>query len=456
MDEKKLLEIFGAAYTHLNGKNIYEVRNLARAFGVNAPTAERKHALILRIIGVASGVSDPEQRSHRGARVKASDASNESIAQLQKIIDECKRKLPYDFQAVEPQKSSFHDSVQEERRYGYKDEACTGIVENFGKGLWRICPQNDDTCASYPLIDEKLIREFNLREGDMVSGYVVQAQGEPPRIVQIAAIENRPPVFVERRRFEDIAAEYPTERYDLSRSENAVLRAADILCPVGKGQRVLVVAPSGTGKTVFLQEFGKAVCERAQVLCLLLGQRPEESGEYRAAVTEGLVFSEAFDSSYADRVRAARLASERAKRLAEAGKDAVLLVDSLQAYMQAAEKLSGDRDAAVLEGKKLFALARKLCGGGSLTVIATLPDAESGAERYGRGEFESAANAVFCFGREGAEKGIIPAFDFTRSYTKRCDCLLGEREKELGRRLREAAELSGTAGVLAAAEKNKE
>ncbi len=455
MEEKQLLEIFGAAYSHLNGKNIYEVRNLARAFGVNAPTSERKHALILRIIGVASGMSDPEQRSHRGARVKASDASGESIAQLQAIIDDCKRNLPYDYHAVEPGKSSFHDSAEAPRRHSYADEACSGIVENFGAGLWRLCPQNDDTYQDFPVIEEKLIKEFNIREGDMVSGYVVQPQGEKPQLVQIAAIENRPPVFVERRRFEELAAEYPNERFDLSKSENPALRAADILCPVGKGQRVLLLAASGTGKTVFLQEFGKSVADKAQVIYLLLGQRPEENGEFRAAVPGSYVFSEAFDSTFAKRMRAARLAAERAKRLAEAGKDVVLLVDSLSAYVQAAEKQSGDRESGLLAGKKLFALARKISAGGSLTVIATYPDAECGTAPA-KDEFESAANAVFCFSRKTAAEGIIPAFDFSRSFTKRSEQYTQEYDQEFVRRLRSAAEETGTAGVLSLIEKNEE
>lgn len=454
MEEKQLLEIFGAAYSHLNGKNIYEVRNLARAFGVNAPTAERKHALILRIIGAASGMSDPEQRSHRGARVKASDASGESIAQLQSIIDECKRKMPYDYRAVEPGKSSFHDSAESSRTYGYKDEAYTGIAENCGKGYWRLCLQNEDTYMDFPEIDEKLIKDFNIREGDMISGYVAQAQGERPRLMQIAAIEGRAPVFVERRRFEELAAEYPCERYDLSGSENAVFRAADILCPVGKGQRVLVLAPSGTGKTAFLQEFGKSVAKKAHVICLLLGQRPEENGEYKAAVAGSCVFSEAFDSTFERRVRAALLAAERAKRLAEAGQDVVLLVDSLRAYVQASEKLSGDRESGLLNGKRLFALARKLSGGGSLTVIATYPDEETAETE--KGEFESAANAVFSFRRETAAEGIIPAFDFSRSFTKRSEQFSGAPDREFVRKLRSAAEETGTAGVLAMLEKNEE
>lgn len=456
MEEKQLLEIFGAAYSHLNGKNIYEVRNLARAFGVNAPTTERKHALIVRIIGAASGTSDPEQRSHRGARVKASDASGESIAQLQAIIDDCKRKMPYEFQTIEPGKSSFHDNIDSCHRYGYTDEACTGIAENLGKGLWRICPQNEDTCLEFPVIEEKLVKEFNIREGDMVSGYVAQGKGDKPQLMQIAAIEGRPPVFVERRRFEEVAAEYPTERYDLSGSENAVLRAADVLCPVGKGQRVLVLASSGTGKTAFLQEFGKSVAEKAQVIYLLLGQRPEENGEFKAAIPGCCVFSEAFDSTFARRMRAAHLATERAKRLAEAGKDVVLLVDSLSAYVQASEKQSGDRESGLLDGKRLFALARKLSGGGSLTVIATFPDPNGGVD-ITKDEFESAANAVFCFSREAAE-GIFPAFDFTRSFTRRSEQFTGGvYDKELVQKLRSAAEEAGTAGVVAIiSEKNEE
>ena len=153
-------------------------------------------------------------------------------------------------------------------------------------------------------------------------------------------------------------------------------------------------------------------------------------------------------------MRAAHLAAERAKRLAEAGKDVVLLVDSLRAYVQASEKLSGDRESGLLDGKRLFALARKLSGGGSLTVIATYPDED--VPDTAKSEFESAANAVFCFRRETAAEGIIPAFDFSRSFTKRSEQFSGAPDREFVRKLRSAAEETGTAGVLAMLEKNEE
>lgn len=448
--EEQMLHVFRAAYDHLNGKNIYEVRNIARAYGINAPTLSRKHALIVRVIGVASGVNDPEHRSGRGARVKANDASEESIAAFQEIVEICKQSMPYAGERIEPDKHTFEDAAGVPVQYGYRDVFVSGYLEKCGKEKWCVLSKESEKGKQRFAIGENLVREYDLREGDLIGGYLSKETGNGAEIVQIAAIEGKPPVFLERKRFEDYVAAFPSERFALSGASNPVVRASDILCPIGKGQRMALVAPSGTGVTTYFREVAVGIGRQAQVLFLLLGQRPEESGAIRALLPDSAIFSAPFDTTFQERMQCARLAIERAKRKAESGEDAVLLLDSGTALIQAAEKTAPDREEALLECKRMFASARKLEGGGSLTILAAFADKEQWRMEYG--EFVDAANAVLYFSREDAEAGIIPAIDFRRSFNKHSEGLLNGGERERMNRVRGGA-AGGTKEILERMEK---
>ena len=445
MEEKELLHVYSAAYDHLDGKNIYEVRNLARAFGVHQPTSTRKHDLILHIIATAAGVEEPGPRSRRGARVKADKASEQSIAEVRRIVEDCRAAAPYRT-AEEEKEIEFCDAGG----FGYKDKCMAGFLEIAPSGYGRLYSEYS---GQEPAVPERLIREYDLREGDLVSGYV--SDEEPPRVVRIAAVNGYPPAVSGRRRFEDFPAAFPNERFVLGKNV-AVLRAADLLCPVGKGQRLLVAAPAGTGKTTFLREAARSIAAAGdtELLCVLIDQRPEESLELREAVPQASVVDAPFDSTHARRVRAAHLALERAKRLAESGKDAALFLDSLTALVRAlADRAqAGSEQAAIAEAKKFFAAARRLEGGGSLTIFATAAVGADPFESEICGEFSAAANAVVFLSEEIAAQGIIPAIDFARSFARRGDALLGGEQKEAARRLRTVAAEKGTAGVLESAE----
>ena len=443
MEEKEILKAFGSVYDYLNDKTIYDLRTLAREFGVNAPSAARKHDLILRIIIAAAALAEPEKVSRRGARVKAGAAPAESVTEVRKLIEECRSHRPYDNYIPESERIEFNDVIKSEPVYGYGDQLYRGFVQRMADGSWRVYPENRKNIIKIPVLAEEERDRYSLREGDHVVGYVVEAAGKPPVFTQPQLVNGR--LFSDpRHNFEEFAAAFPMQKYSFAESKNFLVRAAEVLSPLGKGQRALLVAPSGTGKTAFLREAAQCLAKQAKVILVLLGQRPEESVEFESLLPDTLVFSAPFDSTNFERVQFARLALERAKRIAEEGGDAVILLDSMHAYVRAAEKVCSDEESGMLECKKFFASARRLDGSGTLTVLATVDpcDAE---------EFADAGNCIIRFSDEYVRLGI-PALDMLKSETRRSDLLLDKQETDLAKKLRSIAAEKGMAEAYALAE----
>ena len=384
MEDKEILRIYKKVYEYLDNFNIYEVRNIARAFGVNAPTTAKKRDLILTAIRVGAGISEPGPRSNKGARVKASDAPPERVAAVRTLLTECNRELTYVGAEQEPVELRFSDAAESDREYGYGDPCVTGVLEigKQGHGFLRgrsFLPAEGDA-----VISDKLIERYRLREGDVVSCYTAQEGNSAPEAVQLAAVNGGAPVFVERKKFEDCPAQYPEEQFLLGREDCLFLRAADIVCPVCKGQRGIVCAPSGSGRTAYFREIARSFAvsyPNVKLIMVLLDLRPEELAE--AEETDGAVIVAAsFDDSPARAVQASLLALEHAKRIAEEGGDAVLLVDSLTALARAASygippsgiATAGGIDLAALGTvKKFFSAARKLKGAGRGAALRPRP-----------------------------------------------------------------------------------
>ena len=443
MEEKEILKAFGSVYDYLNDKTIYDLRTLAREFGVNAPSAARKHDLILRIIIAAAALAEPEKVSRRGARVKAGAAPAESVTEVRKLIEECRSHRPYDNYIPESERIEFNDVIKSEPVYGYGDQLYRGYVQRMADGSWRVYPENRKNIIKIPVLSEEERARYLLREGDHVVGYVVEAAGKPPVFTQPQLVNGR--LFSDpRHNFEEFAAAFPMQKYSFTESKNCLVRAAEVLSPLGKGQRALLVAPSGTGKTAFLREAAQCLAKQAKVILVLLGQRPEESVEFESLLPDALLLSAPFDSTNSERVQFARLALERAKRIAEEGGDAVILLDSMQAFVRAAEKVCSDQERGMLECKKFFASARRLDGSGTLTVLATVDpcDAE---------EFADAGNCIIHFSDEYVRLGI-PALDMLKSETRRSNLLLDKQETDLAKKLRSIAAEKGMAEAYALAE----
>ncbi|MCT9088696.1 transcription termination factor Rho [Streptomyces sp. ASQP_92] len=302
-----------------------------------------------------------------------------------------------------------------------------------------------------------LIRQLGLRNGDFI-----ECEGvAPERVVRVNGL----PVQELRHRphFADLTPLHPRERLRLeTRSERLTTRVIDLVAPIGKGQRGLIVAPPKTGKTVLLKELAQAVAENhpeCHLMVLLIDERPEEVTDMMRSV-RGEVLASTFDRPPREHIALAELAIERAKRLVEQGQDVVLLLDSLtrlcRAHNNAAvpggRTLSGGVDAAALHGpKRLFGAARLTEEGGSLTVLATaLVDTGSRADDYFFEELKSTGNMELCLSRTLADKRLFPAVDITTSGTRREELLLAPGELSAMRALRRALHHQDAHGALQA------
>ena len=418
MRESELLRVYRPLYDYLDGLNIHGVRDLARAFGVNAPTLGKKHDLILRIIAVASGLSDPEPRSNKGARVKSDGASPESIEQVRRLIAACKETMPFLAGPDSAEQTEFRDSASDTRASaGYADRRFVGILECLSAG-GRLCDKNGVRTDVF--VAQSCIDDYGLREGDLISGYAGERSEGRVEVVQIIGVEGIAPSR-SRPAFEDFVPLLPAERIPLSASPVAAIRALEMLSPIGKGQRVLFRAPAGGGKT--------------------------ECGEFAAAAPSASVFAAPFGSQPAERVRMARLALAYCKGIAASGGDVVLLVDPLAELLRACAEVSslpGVEGCASL-AEQLFASARRLQRAGTLTVIAAAPAAGEAFDR-----FADAANCLLYGGAARAE-GDPFGIDFARSFTRRADLLLTKEECDAADALRArlaATDAEGGAALL--------
>lgn len=293
-----------------------------------------------------------------------------------------------------------------------------------------------------------LIRQAGLRQGDFVVGTCT-------RLRVLARIESvnghRPEAVRGRPHFRDLTPLHPRHRMRLESATGALApRIVDLIAPVGKGQRGLIVAPPKTGKTVLLQQLAAAIAENypaSRLMVVLIDERPEEVTDMRRSV-RGEVLASTFDRPAKEHIALAELAVERAKRLVEHGQDVVILFDSLtrlcRAHNNAAASggrtLSGGVDAAALYGpKRLFGAARLAEEGGSLTILATaLVETGSRADDYFFEELKSTGNMELRLDRALADKRCYPAVNVTASGTRREELLLPEAELTAVRRLRRA------------------
>ncbi|HEY8258473.1 MAG TPA: transcription termination factor Rho [Gemmatimonadales bacterium] len=308
-------------------------------------------------------------------------------------------------------------------------------------------------------VGERLIRQFELRAGDEIEGESRPGgRGRGPTLERITTIDGRTPDQIRGRlEFTRLGAIHPNEQIRLEcgltrqGQPDFTNRVIDLLCPFGKGQRALIVAPAKAGKTMVLQSIAEGVTANhpdATLLILLVDERPEEVFEMEAAGV-GEVVASSFDNPASQHVRVAELILERARRRVELGQDVVLIVDSLTRLARAyntVEKgtgrtLSGGLDAQSLEKPKRFlGSARRVDpaqGGGSLTIIATaLVDTGSKMDQVIFEEFKGTGNSELVLSRELAERRIFPAIDLAASATRREELLLSEEALAVSRLLR--------------------
>lgn len=338
-------------------------------------------------------------------------------------------------------------------------QVATGVLDiaHNGQGYLRAA----ESClpsATDLQVSPALIRRHGLRKGDTVEG----VRGGSRALTEVERINGRTPEELRRRpHFRDLTPLHPRDRLRLEHPASGLAgRVVDLVSPVGKGQRGLIVAPPKTGKTVLLQQLAAAVAgnhPECRLIVLLLDERPEEVTDMRRSV-HGEVYASTFDKTPKQHIALAELVVERAKRLVEQGEDVVILMDSLtrlcRAHNNAAASggrtLSGGVDAAAVYGpKKFFGAARLAEEGGSLTILATaLVETGSRADDYFFEELKSTGNMELRLDRTLASRRVFPAVDITPSGTRREELLLPAAELTAVRGLRRALQTrDGQAGL---------
>ncbi|SDS80371.1 transcription termination factor Rho [Friedmanniella luteola] len=300
-----------------------------------------------------------------------------------------------------------------------------------------------------------MVKKFGLRKGDIVTGQI-RASKEGDRkekfnpLIKLETVNGGDPEAAKNRvEFGKLTPLYPQERLKLETGPtNLVGRIIDLVAPVGKGQRGLIVSPSKAGKTMIMQSIANAISQNnpeVHLMVVLVDERPEEVTDFQRAV-QGEVIASTFDRPADDHTTVAELAIERAKRLVEAGRDVVVLLDGItrlgRAYNIAAPAsgriLSGGVDSAALyPPKKFFGAARNIEGGGSLTILATaLIETGSKMDEVIFEEFKGTGNMELRLRREFSEKRIFPAIDVDASSTRREELLMSREELAIVWKLR--------------------
>ena len=293
-------------------------------------------------------------------------------------------------------------------------------------------------------VSQSQIRRFELRRGDLVEGQVRRPKDNEKYygLIKVETVNGFDPEAIKgRRTFEKGTPIYPNERYKLEvRSTQLSTRVIDLFCPIGKGQRALIVSPPKAGKTTLLKNIANSISINhpdAHIIALLVDERPEEVTDMQRTI-DGEVVASTFDEHPENHTAVAELTMERAKRLVELGKDVVILLDSItrlaRAYNQviptSGRTLSGGLDTASLhKPKRFFGAARKIEEGGSLTIIATaLIETGSKMDDVIFEEFKGTGNMELNLTRKLAESRVFPAVDIKRSGTRHEELLLSEIE----------------------------
>jgi transcription termination factor Rho len=320
------------------------------------------------------------------------------------------------------------------------EQSVQGVLEMHPKGFGFLRNSGRSYAAQQAdaFVPAPLIQKHGLREGLLLAGPIEPPRkGTGPRLSRVEQIEGQPLDAFSRRNFDELTPIDPHERLVLETDQQPLTtRVMDLLTPIGKGQRGLIVAPPRTGKTVLLQHIAHAISRNhpeMHLIMLLIDERPEEVTEMRRTV-RGEVIASSSDLDSINHVRTAELVVSRAKRLAEQGRQVFVLLDSLTRLARAYNKntrdsgrtLSGGVDARALEvPKRLFGSARAFEEGGSLTVLGTaLIDTGSRMDEVIFQEFKGTGNMELVLDRRLADRRIYPALDISQSGTRKEERLL--------------------------------
>ncbi|MDO5707660.1 MAG: transcription termination factor Rho [Andreesenia angusta] len=406
-------------------KSLLDLREIAKTVGVKSVTTYKKADLIQAIIDTLNE-KNAKKTEDKSVKTDIEAKSEDNISGISDPLDIIHSKDKLTVSGV------------------------LEIVEGYGflrRGSY--LSGDDDVYVAM-----SQIRKFNLRTGDIVSGLTKQAkEGEKfNALLRIQAVNGLDPEKIRQRpHFDNLIPIYPEERLDLeTESKNICTRAIDIISPLGKGQRGLIVAPPKTGKTTLLKDIANSINKNnpnVKIMVLLIDERPEEVTDMQRSVNADIIAS-TFDELPRQHTKVSEMVLERAKRMVELGEDVVILLDSITRLARAynvtipptGRTLSGGLDPGALhKPKRFFGAARNIENGGSLTILATaLVETGSRMDDMIYEEFKGTGNMEIHLSRDLSEKRIFPALDIFKSGTRKEDLLLSEDELEISWKIRRA------------------
>lgn len=466
--------------------SVWQLRDLARKLGHNAPATQKKQDLVAYVLkrqeeGASIGevlnqpaeqVADSAQPKRRGRPPKAvvipqAPATTETVPPpmsqdappVHSYTPRYKkpeyntppRGIPNQYsQAPRMWDSQANPAGNPGYAPAFSDEPAVqreGVLEICPDGYGFLRAENYEQGEGDAYIASAKIRKCGLRKGDYVVAMAKKlAENRPVSVTDIISVNGMPPESAfTRKHFDSLTPIYPDERFKLEKDNSRndfAIRAIDLVAPIGKGQRAMIVSPPKAGKTTLLKKVANSISDNypdVHLIVLLIDERPEEVTDMQRSINGEVVYS-TFDEMPEHHTKAAEMVLERAKRLVELGKDVVILMDSLTRLARAynlvitptGKTLSGGIDPGALHSpKRFFGAARNIENGGSLTIIATaLVDTGSRMDDVIYEEFKGTGNMEIHLDRRLSEKRIFPAIDLSRSSTRREELLLTQKELE--------------------------
>lgn len=379
------------------------------------------------------------------SKFKKSELAQELSVHLEKIRKSDEK---------EKHKSNLPDRLNDEIDQSDEILETSGILEIHQDGYGFLRRYNYLTSDEDVYISPSQIRRFKMNTGDKISGITrPPKQGEKFKaLLYVKAInDENPESAINRPDFDTLTPIYPNDRMRLETSQMKISnRIIDIIAPIGRGQRGMIVAPPKAGKTTLMKGIANAIAENhpdVEIIVLLIDERPEEVTDMQRSVNGDVVFS-TFDELPKHHIKVAEMVLERAKRLVEHGKDVIILLDSITRLARAynltipptGRTLSGGLDPGALHNpKRFFGAARNIEFGGSLTILATaLVETGSRMDDVIFEEFKGTGNMEIHLDRKLSEKRVFPAIDINKSGTRREDLLLDQNELQTIWQLRKA------------------
>ena len=445
----------------LENMKIVELREYAKNLGLKGVSKLKKQELI-------EAVSDFIENEKSGKTEEVKNSSEASNQALQK--NNVSEKEPQnnsrpggenknDKPAVQPVKNE----VIEYRDPVRRTNLMSGVLEVLEDGYGFLRSDNYQSGPDDVYVPQAQIRRFRLKTGDYIVGNTrMQHEGEKYQALLYVQSVNgdKVDVSIRRKAFEDLTPIYPRERLKLETVKTDYsMRIIDLIAPVGKGQRGIIIAPPKAGKTTLLKNIANSITQNnpdVNLIVLLIDERPEEVTDMQRSIKGDVIYS-TFDEEPQNHTKVAEIVLERAKRLVEHKKDVVILLDSITRLARAynltiaptGRTLSGGLDpGALYKPKRFFGAARNIEGGGSLTILGTaLIETGSRMDDVIYEEFKGTGNMEVHLDRKLQERRVFPAIDIAKSGTRKEELLLSQREKEAVWRIRRALVGQNTADV---------